>query len=111
MEGQALTSAAPTDWPGYLTSLLRDLAEARWEEVTLKKSMAEARVHVIAENHPQRWQYDNAMAATTQDLAGELLDIQCQIAERLEALNLAKTLFIQQVPFTPNLNLRWWADG
>ncbi len=95
-----------SDWAEYLTLLARDLSEARGEEVQLKQAVLQARVNVIADNLPQRWQYDNALAATTQELTAELYTLQAEIADLLDALNLGKVLLQRDVPFLPMLDLR-----
>ena len=79
-------------WSHYFDLLARALHEARGEEIELRKSLDEAAVHVVAENHSQRWQYDNALLGTTQELKGQLYEVQAEVSTLIDLINTGRTL-------------------
>jgi len=93
-------------WEHYFELLATQLHEARGEELEVRKSIDEVAVFVIGENHTQRWQYDNAMMASSRELKGQLYEIQLEIATIIDLTNTGRVLCA--AGFDPPASLPTW---
>lgn len=96
------------DWPVYLADCARELADVRREICELRKAIDAARVNVLGEGHTQRWQYDAAILATTQELQGQLYEQQRDEQHIVQAILLARLNMESGIPLVPGLDLRDW---
>lgn len=101
-----MTDSSPSRWATQLTALARDLAENRLELLQLRKALLQARENAIAVGHTTRWEYDNALLLGSRELQEQIIELETDIEEIIQAILLTRLMYEQGEPFCPVLDLR-----